>query len=208
MNYYATDFAAETEAHFTEFPPLVALKVRHLARSEVRGSFGGRAADTFELEQHGRRTSAHGASRRRLWHGNAAASAPDPAQWWNGKQYRDGGTCDARQTSGKHERPLHLLAARLAAHTPLAEMLAVVSEEAITVLADPRARSTYDLLPGEAEALMRSKPESVPVSETRDRNLFDRSPAKGALQSGVMDNPAAAHVNAVVSIREPWRNDV
>jgi hypothetical protein len=103
---------------------------------------------------------------------------------------------------------LHLLAARVTVQTPLAETLAVVGEEAIAVLADPRARSADHFLTIEADVLVRSKPESVTTSETCNRNFFHRSPVKGMYEGAVMDDPTATGVNAMVGISKPRRNEV
>ena len=133
----------------------------------------------------------------------ATEAVPD-----DGEQHGGCGACETRQASRDHERPLHLFAARLAVQTPLTEVLAVVAEEAIAVLADPRARSTDHFLAVEADALVSSKPESVSASETSDRNLFHRSPVEGMYEGTVMNDLAAADVNAVVRIPKPRRNEV
>ena len=89
-----------------------------------------------------------------------------------------------------------------AAQTPLAEVLAVVAEEPIAVLADPRPRSPNHFLAAEASGAG-SDPKGVSMSETRERNLFDRTPVEPMREGAVMDDPAAADVDTVMSKSQP-----
>jgi hypothetical protein len=111
------------------------------------------------------------------------------------------------ESSGQYERSLYLLAARFAAQTPLAEVLAVVAEEPIAALADPRPRSSDHFLAAEASDA-RSNPQSVSMSEPRERNLFDRAPVEPMGEGAVMDDPAAADVDAVVGKPQPGSKEV
>ena len=94
-----------------------------------------------------------------------------------------------------------------AAQAPPAEVLAVVAEETITILADPGSRSPNHFLAVEVNGA-RSNPESVSMSETRERNLFHRSPVKPMYEGAVMDDPAAADVNTVVGKAKTRCNEV
>jgi hypothetical protein len=87
-------------------------------------------------------------------------------------------------------------------------VLAVVGEQAVAVLADPRARSKDDVLVVEPGIAVTSKPESASESEACERNLFDRPPLQGTYEGAVMDDPAAADVYAVVGIPTPRRNEM
>jgi hypothetical protein len=111
------------------------------------------------------------------------------------------------ESSGQYERPLYLLAAMFAAQTPLAEVLAVIAEEPIAVLADPGPRSPNHFLAAEASGAG-SDPEGVPMSETRERNLFDRTPVEPMCERAVMDNPAAVDVDTVVGKTQPGCQEV
>jgi hypothetical protein len=95
----------------------------------------------------------------------------------------------------------------LAAQTPLAEVLAVVAEEAIVVLADPRSRSPDDFLAAEASAAG-SNPQGVSMREHRERNLFHRASVEPLHEGAVMDDRAAADVDAVVRKSQPGREEV
>jgi hypothetical protein len=94
-----------------------------------------------------------------------------------------------------------------ASQAPLAEVLAVVAEEAIAVLADPGPRPPNHFLALEVNGA-RSSPESVSMSETRERNLFHRCPVKPMYIGAVMDDPAEADVNAVVGKAKTRCNEV
>ena len=124
------------------------------------------------------------------------------------REQRDSCCADAAcESSGQYERPLYLLAAMFAAQTPLAEVLAVVAEEAIAVLADSGPRSPNHFLAAEASGAG-SDPEGVSMSETRERNLFDRAPVEPMCEGAVMDDPAAADVDTVVGKTQPGCKEV
>jgi len=83
------------------------------------------------------------------------------------------------------------------AQAPLAEVLAVVAEEAIVVLADPRPGSPDYFLAVEL-SVAGSNPESVSVSETHERNLLHRPAVDPMYEGAVMDDMVAADVDAVM----------
>lgn len=123
-------------------------------------------------------------------------------------EQRDSGCTDcARESSGQYERPLYLFAAMFSAQTPLAEVLAVVAEQAIACFADPGSRSPNHCLAVEASR-SRPNPEGVSTSKPRERNLFHRSPVKSVYKGPVMDDPAIADVNPMVGKTEARRNEV
>ena len=95
-----------------------------------------------------------------------------------------------------------------AAQTPLAEVLAVVAEEVIAVLADPGPRSPNHLFMVEANGTISSNPDRVCVSETRERNLFHRSAVEATYQSAVVDDSAAADVDTMVGKGNTRCNEV
>src|SRR6185295_8158655 len=101
-----------------------------------------------------------------------------------------------RESPRQHERSLHLLAAMFASQTPFAEVLTVIAEKVIAVLADPRPRSPNHFLTGEA-GRARSNPERMSMSELRESNLLHRPAVKPMYQGAVVNDPAAADVDAV-----------
>jgi hypothetical protein len=116
----------------------------------------------------------------------------------NGRNIEERDSCctdAACESSGQYERPLYLLAAMFAAQTPLAEVLAVVAEEAIAVLADPRPRSPNHFLAVEASGAG-SNPQSVSMSEPRERNLFHWAPVEPTHEALTRAYPAWQRVLA------------
>lgn len=60
---------------------------------------------------------------------------------------------------------VNLLTTVLPSNTPLAEMLAIVAEHAVAILAEPRTRSAYDLFAIERSRLLGCDPERISVAE-------------------------------------------
>jgi hypothetical protein len=113
----------------------------------------------------------------------------------------------ARESPRQHERPLHLLAAMFASQTPFAEVLAVIAEDVIAVLADPRPRSPNHFFTVEA-GRTGSNPERMSMSELRESNLLHRPALKPMYQGAVVNDPAAADVDAVMGKPKARRNQV
>jgi hypothetical protein len=90
--------------------------------------------------------------------------------------------------------------------TPLAEVLAVIAEEAIAVLADPRPRSANHFLAVEASAAGANK-ESVSMSETRQRDLFYWAAVKPMYEGAVMHD-AATDVDPVMGEAKTRRKEM
>jgi hypothetical protein len=95
-----------------------------------------------------------------------------------------------------------------AAQTPLAEVLAVVAEEAIAVLADSGAGSPNHLLTDEANRTVGPDPQSASINEACERNLVHLPPVKSKYQGAVMDDPAAADIDTVVGETKTRCNEV
>ena len=136
-----------------------------------------------------------------------STSAPEARRGRKSEQRNSCCTEAACELSWQQERPLYLLAAMFAAQTPLAEVLAVVAEEAIAVLADPRPRSPNHFLVVEASGAG-SNPESVSMSEARERNLFHRAAVEPMYEGAVVDDTAAADVDTVVGKAQTRCNEV
>jgi hypothetical protein len=90
---------------------------------------------------------------------------------------------------------------------PLAEVLAVVAEESIAVLADPGPRSPNHFLAAETSGAG-ADPQGVSMSETCERNLFNGTPVVPMHEAAVMGNPAAADVDTVVGKTQPGCKEV
>jgi hypothetical protein len=98
-----------------------------------------------------------------------------------------------------------LPAAILSTQRPYTEMLAVVRQDAIALLAQSRARPLHHFATIEELQLM-SNPDFVAMREILERNVFHRSTPQSAGKTGVVNDAAVANVNPVVTI-EPARGD-
>ena len=75
---------------------------------------------------------------------------------------------------------VNLIAAMLTAHTPLAEVLAIVREQVVAILAQPRAGSTGHLVTGGPAGFFEAKPDRASLSELRQGHLFHRTSSQSA----------------------------
>jgi hypothetical protein len=96
----------------------------------------------------------------------------------------------------------------LAAQTPLAEVLTVVRQQPVAVLAYPGAGPPDHLLTFEAGGDMRFDPYRAAAGESSQRNFFDGSPAQPICKPGVMHDLAIAHVDSVMQISSAGCNEV
>ena len=92
--------------------------------------------------------------------------------------------------------------------TPLAEVLAVVGEQTITVFTYPGTRSANCLSRVEARSRTGSDPDRATAGEISERYLFHRPSAKPEAESRVMHDLAIADVDSVVQITTTRRDDV
>ena len=99
---------------------------------------------------------------------------------------------------GSRKPRFDLKAARLTAQTPFAEMLAVVGEEAVAVLAESRERPADHLAAIEILRRIGSYPDRLAAGETSERNFFHRPSAQTVRESRVMHDFAVANVDSVV----------
>jgi hypothetical protein len=100
------------------------------------------------------------------------------------------------------------MAARRAAQTPLAEVLAIVGKQPVAVLAYPGARSAYGLSRVEARSRIGSDRDRATAGEISERYLFHRSSAKPVAESRVMHDFAIADIDSVVQITTTRRDNV
>ena len=108
----------------------------------------------------------------RLGEGRQPANCPAQGAGDPGKQSGDGVTADTRQAPRQRQQVFYLAAAVLIAQAPLAEVLAVVAEDSIAVLAEAGARPARHLASIEARLTMGSYPDRTSLREARERNLF------------------------------------
>jgi hypothetical protein len=96
----------------------------------------------------------------------------------------------------------------LAAKTPLAEVLTVVGQQPVAVLAYPGARALDHLWTLEARKRMRIDPHRSAACESNKRDLFDWSPVQPNCESCVVHDVAVAHVDSVMQIASAGCNEV
>jgi hypothetical protein len=94
----------------------------------------------------------------------------------------------------------NLEAAMLTAQTPFAEVLAVVGQQPVAILAYSRARPPNYLSTIEGLRRVGSDPDRTAAGETSERNFFHRTSAQAVCQSRVVHHRAAADVDSVVQI--------
>jgi hypothetical protein len=104
------------------------------------------------------------------------------------------------QTQWRAER-LDLWTARLGEFAPTTEVLAVVVQEIVMALAEPRARAPHDLV--RTRRLRREANVKRPQPrELVERDLLDAA-QRIPTESSVMDDATAPSVDSVVSISSP-----
>jgi hypothetical protein len=94
-----------------------------------------------------------------------------------GKYPGDGVTADTQQPPRQREQALHLVAALLIPQAPFAEVLAVIAQDSIAVLAEARTRAVRYFGSIKARLDMGSHPDLTSVREAHQRNLFYREAA-------------------------------
>lgn len=101
-----------------------------------------------------------------------------------------------------------LVAARRAVQRPLAELLAVVAEQTIAVLASTRAGAPNHFRGIEAGILVEPHAYAVSMSEACERNLFHRSPTEVMCEGTVVHDLSPADVDAVMGKARTRCNEV
>ena len=100
------------------------------------------------------------------------------------------------------------MAARFTADTPLARVLAVVSEKTIASFADPRAGAYQNLIDGKPNMIVGSHPDRASAREISERNFFHLASEQLARERPIVDNAVEAHVDAVMEVASTGRNEV
>ena len=105
------------------------------------------------------------------------------------------------QCAGRSCQPcLDLKAARLIAYTPFAEVLAIVGQQPVAVLAHPGQGPAHHLAAIEILRRIESDPDRLTTGETSERNFFHRPSAQTVRESRVMHHLATTDVNSMVEI--------
>lgn len=114
------------------------------------------------------------------------------------RPYRDGRLQE--QTQWRAQR-LDLWTARLGELAPTAKVLAVVAQDIVMALAEPRARAPHDL--ASTKRIRRATHVKRPLlHEFMERNLLDAA-QRIPTAASVMDDTTAASVDSVVSVSSP-----
>jgi len=98
---------------------------------------------------------------------------------------------------------LHLVASLAAPQAPLAEVLTVVLEEMIVILAETRTGAADDFVRGESGWHARSDADTPPATENLERNLFHGSTGQEPGNSTAVDDLACAKIDAMVDVSDP-----
>ena len=93
-------------------------------------------------------------------------------------------------------------------HTPLAEVLTVVAQQAIAVFSESQARPSNNLVTLQGTGPWASDPHRMSMSETRERNLFHRGAVPVTCECGIVNDGSATDVDAMVRVGKTRRNEV
>src|ERR1700758_2579281 len=106
----------------------------------------------------------------------------------------------SQHSSGPRQPGFDLQAPGRAAETPLAEVLAVIGQQPITVFPHTRSCAPDDLADIEVRCSAGPYPHALPGCETRQRNFFHRSATQTVRESGVVNDLATANVDSVMQV--------
>jgi hypothetical protein len=118
------------------------------------------------------------------------------------RPYRDGRVQE--QTQWRAER-LDLWTARLGELAPTAEVLAVVAQDIVVALAEPRARAPHDL--ASTWRIRRdTHVKRLQPNEFMERNFLDAA-QRIPTAASVMDDTTAARIDSMVSVSSPAHDE-
>ena len=109
---------------------------------------------------------------------------------------------------GSCQPGFNLKAARLIAHAPFAEVLAVVGQQPVAVLAQPGECPAYHLSAVEIPRRSGAGPDRLATGETSERNFFHRPSAQAVPESRVMYDLAVADVDSMVKVAPALGDEV
>src|SRR5437773_1585081 len=101
---------------------------------------------------------------------------------------------------GARHPSLYLIAAMRTVQTPFAEVLTVVRQQPVSVLAHPGARPLDHFSTRESRWRIGSDPDRATAGETIESCFFHRASAQAVCESRVVHDPAAANVDSVMQI--------
>ena len=106
------------------------------------------------------------------------------------------------------EHMLDLIAALLPVQAPFAEVLTVVTEETIRVLADAAARAPNHFLSLGRRAGQRLDRDMMALSEVLERDLLDRATGQTVSDRPVVHDPAVTRIDPVMREAEARRDEM
>jgi hypothetical protein len=104
------------------------------------------------------------------------------------------------------EHSLNLITTRFPAQTPLAEVLAIIGQQSITVLADARTRAANDFFTVKVSGGVTPHPQGPSRGEKCERDFFYRTAAQASGEATVMHDVPLTDVDAMVKIAATSRN--
>lgn len=104
------------------------------------------------------------------------------------------------EKSRNRTEPLHLSTARFVAQRPRAEVLAIIRQDVVAVLAQPRSRTLYHFAAIEASFVI-PQPDAMAVGKMFERNFLHRSAPQSVRKASIVNDAPVAHVDAVVAVK-------
>src|SRR6201991_1265238 len=136
--------------------------------------------------------------------GDPTAPAPEPL----GNERAREAQQRAQRCMRARKARMHLLAAAFTEQAPCTEVFAVVGQEPVAVFAEARASAADGLPAGELRKRMRHHGDRVPRGKLLERDFRHRATMRGTGITGVMNDLAAADINAVMRIAAALRGKV
>jgi hypothetical protein len=104
------------------------------------------------------------------------------------------------------EHLLDLITTRFPAQTPLAEVLAIIGQQSITVLADARTRPANDFFTVKVSGGATPQPQGSSRGEKCERDFFYRTASQASGETTVMHDFPLTDVDAMVKIAATSRD--
>ncbi len=115
---------------------------------------------------------------------------------------------EAQRRTHTVQQAIDLIASLFRMHTPLAEVLAVVRENVITIFANARHRTLNDLCRVEMGRGFGENPQWTSSRKALDRNGFHRPDTQTTLESAVVHDETAADIDTVMRVARPRAHNV
>lgn len=103
---------------------------------------------------------------------------------------------------------VNLFAATLAVQAPGAEVLAVICEQVIAVLTQPRASPCHGFDSGIGRTRIWLSPDRLPGGKACDVSFFHRPEMKRPREAGIVHDLGIAYINPVMVVTAAWRNEM